>query len=125
MQHLVDSDDSKTSSPNAYTGSPTQVSSAKILWNQMTPRSKAKLKHRLSEEITSSPAQNLLRKAVIRIDRVTTPSSTITSLELKIQDFISRDDNSMKCPNKKKEHLRYRLNTLVILHDSSYLKTQT
>ena len=116
-----ESDESGSSSPLQVPTTPLQTatsSSARILWNQMTPRTKAKMRQRLSDYPDSSPETvSLLRKEGIRLDRVTSPTATVNSLQLKVTEFIHRDDNSLKCPDKKKEHLRYRLNNLSVLHE--------
>ena len=120
IQHLSTENDSSGSSTSSQVPpmTPKQIPNAKVLWNQMTPRTKAKMRQKLSDYPDSSPETiNLLRKDGIRLDRASTPSETVSSLGAKIKEFINRDDNSMKCPDKKKEHLRYRLNNLTVFHE--------
>ena len=120
IQHLnAESDDSGCSTPSQVPPTtPKQTPNARVLWNHMTPRTKAKMRQRLSDYPDSSPETiNLLRKDGVRLDRASTPSEIVSSLGAKIKEFINRDDNSMTCPDKKKEHLRYRLNDLTVLHE--------
>ena len=102
-----------------------------IIWSNMTPRSKKKVKLTIRE-------QDLMRGTISQVRRniginlscvpaMVSPSNTEPDMEQAIHDFMNRDDVSKICPDKKKvknnQPTRFRLAYLSVLHEKFQAET--
>ena len=106
--------------PKAITASPVtpEGSIASIIWDSLSPNSKKKSSRKIALLSKASTAKYKLRKHLgTRLDKVVVRVRKTITLEDQIETFMLSDENSIKCPDKKKEHLRYQLTNLHVLHE--------
>ena len=129
MKRKLDQHSSRTASgikkptdivtPKATTASPVtpEGSVASIIWDSLLQTSKQKSSRKITLSSKASTAKHKLRKHLgTRLDKVVVRVRKTITLEDQIETFMLSDENSIKCPDKKKEHLRYRLTYLHMLH---------
>ena len=91
---------------------------ASIIWDQLSPTSKKKSSRKMALSSKASTAKHKLRKHLgTRLDKVVVRVRKTITLADQIETFMLSDENPIKCPDKKKEHLRYRLTYLHVLHE--------
>ena len=106
--------------PKATTASPVtpEGSVAWIIWDSLLQTSKQKSSRKIALSSKASTAKHKLRKHLgTRLDKVVVRVRKTITLEDQIETFMLSDENSIKCPDKKKEHLRYWLTYLHVLHE--------
>ena len=107
--------------PKATTASPVtpEGSVASIIWDSLLQTSKQKSSRKIALSSKASTAKHKLRKHLgTRLDKVVVRVRKTITLEDQIETFMLSDENSFKCPDKKKGHLRYRLTYLHVLHET-------
>ena len=118
---------STSGSPNSKS---TSVSS--LVWSNITPRSKRKVKLNMQNSSTDLPRGtcSAVRRALginLSNDCAVGKADKTTDLSKNIIDFFNRDDVSKVCPDSKKmqgsQPVRYRLAYLSILHNKFEAET--
>lgn len=93
-----------------------QSSSGEVLWQLMTPTSKKKVK-KLAAISGDEQASRVLRKELnVRVDCIAETEQE-SLLRKKVKEFMMQDHVSIPTPDKKKKNLRYRLGSLLCLHE--------
>ena len=96
--------------PRATTASSVtpEGSVASIIWDRLSPASKKKSSKKIALSSKASTAKHKLRKHHgTRLNKVVVRVRKRITLENQIETFMLSDENSIKCSDKKKEHLRY------------------
>ena len=92
-----------------------------FLLSSMSPLSKKKTLKRAATTLAFTPVMKKLRNTYniqLRTERLFTEDQQYLSpLGEKIAAFMLLDDNSFSCPDKDKEGVRYRRDTLEVLHE--------
>ena len=79
-----------------------------IIWDSLSPTSKKKSFRKIALSSKASTAKHKPRKHLgTRFGKVIVRVRKTITLEDQIETFMLSDENSIKCPDKKKEHLRY------------------
>ena len=88
-----------------------------LLYNTLSPRTKKKAIKQLQNSNDSKKNCSILRKAGLRIDRMTEVFGDGTIVQKNVTEFMIREDNVSICPDAKKEGILYRLGTLKVLYE--------
>ena len=96
------------------------ASATSFLLSSMSPLSKKKTLKRSATTPGFTPIKKRMRNEMniqIHTDRIFTEDEDyLPELAEKVVHFMMQDDNSFRCPDKDKEHIRYRRDTLEVLH---------
>ena len=104
------------SSISSFTSTDTRVAST--IWKNLSPSSRKKSSRKIILSNNDVTIKKEFRKHLgIRLDRATDSLGKKDTLANKVTKFMVEDKNSIKCPDKKKENLRYRTNYLHVLHE--------
>ena len=105
----------KASPTNNGTASPKTMVST--LWDSLSPATQKRTTRKMILSSSRSPMRNGMRKHLgKRIEKVVDSLPKEDALSQKVVNFMRDDENSMTCPDKKKEKLRYWLDYLQVLH---------
>ena len=92
-----------------------------LIMNCMTPNSKSKTPKRMATKpgMTQSVRKQLRKGANFRIreERLFTYDEMVPEFGEKVIAFMMDNDNSFESPDKKKEGVRYRRDTIEVLHE--------
>ena len=96
------------------------LSASSFLLSSMSPQTKKKTLKRAASIPGFTPVKKRMRNDLniqLRTDRIFThDSSYLSELAEKVLKFLMQDDNSFCCPDKDKETIRYRRDTLEVLY---------
>ena len=96
------------------------ASATSFLLSSMSPLSKKKTLKRSATTPGFTPIKKRMQNEMniqIHMDRIfTADEDYLSELAEKVVHFMMQDDNSFRCPDKDKEHIRYWRDTLKVLH---------
>ena len=103
------------SSSSSFTSTDTKVAST--IWKNLSPSSRKDSCRKIILSNNDVTKKEFRKHLGIRLDRATDSLRKKDTLSDKVAKFMSEDENSMKCPDKKKENIRYRTSYLPILYE--------
>ena len=109
---------SKTADSSSSISTATHTNIASTIWKSLSPPSRKKSSRKILLSSNEVMAKKVFRKNLgIRLDKTTDSLEKNNKLANQVTKFMVEDENSIKCPDKKKEKLRYRISYLSVLHE--------
>ena len=104
----------KASPSNNETASPKTMAST--LWDILSPATQKRTTQKMILSRSKSPMRKGMQKHLGKRIEVVDSLPQDDAVSQKVVNFMRDNENSMTCPDKKKEKLRYRFDYLHVLH---------
>ena len=104
----------KASPTNNETASPKTMAST--LWDSLSPATQKRTTQKMILSRSKSPMRKGMQKHLGKRIEVVDSLPQDDAVSQKVVNFMRDNENSMTCPDKKKEKLRYRFDYLHVLH---------